>query len=313
MTLPEILKGRLRLPAIGAPMFLVSGPELVIAQCKAGIVGAFPALNARPIAQLDEWLAQIRESLGPNDAPFAVNLIVHRTNSRVEEELALVEKHRVPLIITSLGAREDVIQAVKGYGGTVLHDIISLVHAHKAADKGVDGLIAVAHGAGGHAGRLSPFALVQEIRAWWTGPLVLSGAIATGDAILAAQAMGADLAYLGSPFIATDESRAQQGYKEMIIASSATDIVYTKAFSGVHGNYLVPSVLAAGYAVDELDHLDKKMDMEARDLDTAKAWRDIWSAGQGVGAVKEIVPVATLVGRLEREYRAARERLGLAS
>jgi len=311
MTLPTVLQGRLRLPAIGAPMFLVSGPELVIAQCRAGIVGAFPGLNARPIEQLDEWLHQIRESLDERAAPFAVNLIVHRTNTRVEQELALVAEHRVPLVITSLGARADVIQAVKAYGGTVLHDIISLEHAHKATDKGADGLIAVAHGAGGHAGRLSPFALIQEIRAWWQGPLVLSGAIATGGAILAAQAMGADLAYLGSAFIATEESRAQPDYKAMVVAAEATDIVYTKAFSGVHGNYLVPSVVAAGFELDTLDRVDRQMDMEKRGKDVAQAWRDIWSAGQGVGAVTEIVPVAALVDRLEREYRAARQRLAL--
>jgi nitronate monooxygenase len=311
MTLPKVLDGRLRLPAIGAPMFLVSGPELVIAQCKAGIVGAFPALNARPLEQLDEWLAEIGESLGAEAAPFAVNLIVHRTNSRVERELALCEKHRVPLVITSLGARADVIQAVKAYGGTVLHDIISLEHAHKAADRGVDGLIAVAQGAGGHAGRLSPFALVQEIRLWWQGPLVLSGAIATGGAILAAEAMGADLAYLGSPFIATEESRAQPDYKAMVVAAAAEDIVYTKAFSGVHGNYLKPSVRAAGFDPDNLAGIDRQMNLDQRTKDGPQAWRDIWSAGQGVGAVTEILPVAALVDRLEREYRAARERLGL--
>jgi len=312
MTLPQVLQGRLRLPAIGAPMFLVSGPELVIAQCKAGVVGAFPALNARPLEQLDEWLAQIRDSLDERAAPFAVNLIVHRTNSRVEQELALVEKHRVPLVITSLGVRADVIQAVKAYGGTVLHDIISLEHAHKAVGRGVDGLIAVAHGAGGHAGRLSPFALVQEIRAWWSGPLVLSGAIATGGAILAAQAMGADLAYLGSPFIATEESRAQPAYKEMVVAASAIDIVYTKAFSGVYGSYLVPSVLAAGFELDKLDQIDRQMDLDRRTKDGPQAWRDIWSAGQGVGGVTEVLSVAALVERLEREYVAARERLRLS-
>lgn len=312
MALPKILEGRLRLPAIGAPMFLVSGPELVIAQCKAAIVGSFPALNARPLEQLDEWLTQISAALDERDAPFAVNLIVHRTNSRVEQELALVEKHRAPLVITSLGARADVIQAVKAYGGTVLHDIISLEHAHKAAERGVDGLIAVAHGAGGHAGRLSPFALVQEIRPWWPGPLVLSGAIATGDAILAAQAMGADLAYLGSPFIATEEARAPQAYKEMVVAAKAADIVYTKAFSGVHGNYLIPSVLAAGFDLEKLDQIDRQMNLETRGKDGPQAWRDIWSAGQGVGAVNEILPVAALVARLEREYRAARTRIGLS-
>ena len=311
MALPAVLQGRLRLPAIGAPMFLVSGPELVTAQCRAGIVGAFPALNARPLEQLDEWLTQIRDGLDAKAAPFAVNLIVHRTNSRVEQEVALVQKHRVPLVITSLGARTDVIQAVKAYGGTVLHDIISLEHAHKAAERGVDGLIAVAHGAGGHAGRLSPFALVQEIRAWWPGPLVLSGAIATGGAILAAEAMGADLAYLGSPFIATEESRALPDYKAMVVAAAAEDIVYTKAFSGVHGSYLRPSVRAAGFDPDNLEGINRQMNLDQRTKKGPQAWRDIWSAGQGVGAVTEILPVAALVDRLEREYRAARERVGL--
>lgn len=313
MPLPPVLAGRLTLPVIGAPMFLVSGPELVIAQCRAGVVGAFPALNARPIEQLDAWLTQIGEALAgdPAAAPFAVNLIVHRTNSRVEEDLALCVKHRVPLVITSLGAREDVIRAVQDYGGTVLHDIVKLEHAHKAAERGVDGLIAVAHGAGGHAGRLSPFALVQEIRAWWQGPLVLSGAIAQGGAVLAAEAMGADLAYVGSPFIATEESRAPDAYKRMIVESAGEDIVYTAAFSGVHGNYLKPSVVAAGFDPDRLEGTLRQMDFDGRaKKEGPQAWRDIWSAGQGVGAVTEVVTAGALVTRLAREYATARERLG---
>ncbi len=312
MPLPPLLAGRLRLPVIGAPMFLVSGPELVIAQCKAGVVGAFPALNARPIEQLDAWLTQIGEALAADRAaaPFAVNLIVHRSNSRIEEDLALCVKHRVPLVITSLGARVDVIQAIQAYGGTVLHDIISLEHAHKAAERGVDGLIAVAHGAGGHAGRLSPFALVQEIRAWWSGPLVLSGAIATGGAVLAAEAMGADLAYLGTPFIATTESRAPEAYKRMVVESGATDILYTDHFSGVHGNYLKPSIVATGFDPDRLEGPARQMDFDGRSkTEGPQAWRDIWSAGQGVGAVREIVPAAALVDRLAQDYATARGRL----
>jgi len=309
MTLPALLKGRLALPVIGAPMFLVSGPELVIAQCCAGVVGAFPALNARPIAQLDDWLAQIREALPPTAAPYAVNLIVHRSNARLDQDLALCVQHRVPLVITSLGARPEVAIAVRAYGGTVLHDVTTLEHAHKAVERGADGLIAVAHGAGGHAGRLSPFALLQEIRAWWDGPLVLSGAIANGSAVLAAQAMGADLAYVGSAFIATAESRASDDYKGMVVASTAEDVVYTAAFSGVAGSYLKASVRAAGFDPDCLDGLQKTMDFDKRAEDGPKAWRDIWSAGQGVGGVSEILPAAALVERLATEYAAARARL----
>ncbi|MCG6122300.1 MAG: nitronate monooxygenase family protein [Microvirga sp.] len=313
----DLFDGRLSIPVIGAPMFIVSGPELVIAQCKAGIVGSFPALNARPAAQLDEWLAHIREELAAHDAahpdrpaaPFAVNQIVHRSNARLEADLALCEKHRVPIVITSLGAREDVNSAVRGWGGITLHDVINLTFARKAIDKGADGLIAVAAGAGGHAGTLSPFALVAEIRQWFKGPLALSGAIATGAGVRAAEATGADFAYIGTPFIATTEARADPEYKRMIVESAAADIVYTSFFSGVHGNYLRPSVAAAGYDPDDLGAGDPgKMDFGAGETagPQKKAWRDIWSAGQGVGAVTEVVPVAERVERLAVEYRAAR-------
>lgn len=316
MPLPAPFDGRLRIPVIGAPMFLVSGPELVVAQCKAGIVGSFPALNARPAAQLDEWLARIREELAAHDAahpeapaaPFAVNQIVHRSNDRLEADLAVCEKHRVPIVITSLGAREDVNRAVRGWGGITLHDVINLAFARKAIEKGADGLIAVAAGAGGHAGTLSPFALVAEIRRWFDGPLALSGAIATGAGVRAAEIMGADFAYVGSPFIATSEAHANADYKRMIVESAAADIVYTSYFSGVHGNYLRASVAAAGYDPDALGAGDPgRMDFGTGEGGGAgkKAWRDIWSAGQGVGAVTEIVPVSERVGKLAAEYRAA--------
>ncbi|TVR06471.1 MAG: nitronate monooxygenase [Salinarimonadaceae bacterium] len=310
---------RLRLPVIGAPMFIVSGPELVIAQCKAGIVGAFPALNARPASMLDAWIAQIKEELAAHDsahpdrpsAPFAVNQIVHRSNDRLDHDMAICEKHRVPIVITSLGAREDLNRAVHGWGGVTLHDVINLRFARKAVEKGADGLIAVAAGAGGHAGTLSPFALVSEIRQWFDGPLALSGAIATGAGVLAAEAMGADFAYIGSPFIATTEARARAEYQQMIVEGTAADIVYTSYFSGVHGNYLRPSVAAAGYDPDALGAGDPgKMDFGAGDNagEQKKAWRDIWSAGQGVGAVRDVVPVAERVARLEEEYHAAASR-----
>ena len=314
MTVPSILRERLALPVIGAPMFTVSGPELVIAQCKAGIVGSFPALNARPVEALEGWLARIRGELDAWDAlhperpsaPFAVNQIVHKSNVRLEHDLEACVKHRVPIVITSLGAREDVNRAVRGYGGIVLHDVINDTFAHKAVDKGADGLIAVAAGAGGHAGTISPFALIEEIRAWWPGPLVLSGAIATGRGVLAAQAMGADLAYVGSAFIATLESNAAPAYKEMIVASGAADIVYTNFFSGVHGNYLKPSIARAGLDPNALPHSDAAKMSFADGSSKAKAWRDIWGAGQGIGAVKAVVSVAELVARLRREYEAAR-------
>jgi nitronate monooxygenase len=290
-------------------MFIVSTPELVIAQCKAGIVGSFPALNARPTAQLDEWLQRIGEELAGAEgaAPFAVNLIVHKTNNRLEEDLATCARWKVPIVITSLGAREELNQAVHDWGGITLHDIIDDRFARKAIEKGADGLIAVAAGAGGHAGRLSPFALVQEIRSWFDGPLALSGAIANGRSILAAQAMGADLAYIGSPFIATDESSAVPDYKQAIVASRAADIVYSDLFSGVHGNYLRGSIERAGFDPDNLPQGDVSgMDFGGSDT---KAWRDIWSAGQGIGAIDAIIPAAERIERLASEYRAAQAEL----
>ncbi|MGI4730331.1 MAG: NAD(P)H-dependent flavin oxidoreductase [Janthinobacterium lividum] len=319
MTLPASLFGRLRLPVVGSPLFLISGPELVIAQCKAGIVGSFPSLNARPIAQLDEWLHRITEELAAHNrahpdapaAPFAVNQIVHRSNNRLEEDLALCVKWQVPVVITSLGARVDVNDAVHSYGGVTFHDVIDDRFAHKAVEKGADGLIAVAAGAGGHAGTLSPFALVGEIRAWFDGPLALSGSIATGGAIAAAIAMGADLAYIGSAFIATDEARAAEGYKDMVVASGADDIVYSNLFTGVHGNYLKPSIAAAGLDPDALPQGDvSTMSFASGGNQEAKAWRDIWGCGQGIGAVTARMPVADMVARLDREYRAAAARVG---
>lgn len=303
MTLPALFEGRLSLPLIGSPMFLISRPELVIAQCRAGVVGAFPSLNARPSGTFEAWLEEIGQALTPADAPFAVNLIVHRSNARLEEDLALCVRYRVPIVITSLGAREDVNAAVHGYGGIVLHDIINDAFARKAIAKGADGLIAVAAGAGGHAGTLSPFALVQEIRAWFDGPLALSGAIATGRSIAAARAMGADLAYMGSPFIATEEADAPAAYKQMIVDSDAGDIVYSDVFTGVSGNYLRPSIVAAGLDPDKLP--------EASAMDFAvlsggsKAWRDIWGAGQGIGAIRQVQPAAAFIAQLRAEYDAA--------
>jgi nitronate monooxygenase len=311
VALPPIFD-RLRLPVIASPMFIVSGPDLVIAQCKAGVVGSFPALNARPASQLDEWLHRIVEELAAWDrdhpetpaAPFAVNHIVHRSNDRVEHDLEVTTRRKAPIVITSLGAREDVNAAVHSYGGTVLHDVINDRFGRKAIEKGADGLIAVAAGAGGHAGRLSPFALVQELRAWFDGPLILSGAIATGRAILAAQAMGADLAYVGSAFIATDEANAQAAYKQMIVDSSADDVVYSNLFTGVHGNYLRGSIVAAGLDPNDLPQSDPThMDFGSAH---AKAWRDIWGSGQGVGAVKSVVPAAERIAKLAAEYRQAK-------
>jgi nitronate monooxygenase len=298
-------------------MFIVSTPELVIAQSKAGVIGSFPSLNARPAEELEKWLERIEDELKRHDAgnaahraaPFAVNLIVHKSNDRLAHDLELCVRYRVPIVITSLGAREDVNQAVHSYGGLVLHDIINNVFAHKAIDKGADGLIAVAAGAGGHAGTTSPFALVEEIRQWFDGPLALSGAIATGSAVAAALAMGADFGYIGSAFIATHEANAQEGYKRMIVDSSASDIVYTNYFSGVHGNYLKPSLLRAGFDPENLPQADPTKMNFANSDSKVKAWRDIWSAGQGVGGVKEIVGVAELVARLRNEYAAALERL----
>ncbi len=316
MSLPAVLQG-LALPVFGAPMFIVSTPELVIAQCKAGIVGSFPALNARPAEQLDEWLRRIAGELGEHSAkhpnrpaaPFAVNQIVHRSNARLQHDMETCVRHQVPIMITSLGAREDVYQAAHSYGGVVLHDVITDAFARKAIEKGADGLIAVAAGAGGHAGTISPFALVQEIRAWFGGPLALSGAIATGGAVLAAQAMGADFAYIGSAFIATEEANAAADYKQAIVDSAASDIVYTNLITGVHGNYLKPSLRHAGLDPDNLPGSDpSKMDFSGS---AAKAWKDIWGSGQGIGAVRAVVPAAELVARLAREYRAARARLAL--
>ncbi len=314
MALPAVFD-TLRLPVVGAPLFIISHPPLVVAQCKAGVVGSFPALNARPKEQLDEWLSQITEELAAHDAqnpdrpsaPFAVNQIVHRSNDRLEHDLRVCVDHKVPIVITSLGAVEEVNQAVHSYGGIVLHDIIHDRHARKAIEKGADGLIAVATGAGGHAGTLSPFALVQEIRQWFDGPLLLSGAIANGGAVLGARAMGADLAYIGSPFIATHEARAPDDYKEMIVSSRAADIVYSNLFTGVHGNYLKGSIVKAGMDPDNLPEADpSKMNFASAD---AKAWRDIWGSGQGVGAVGEITGAGALVDRLADEYAAARKRL----
>ena len=316
MALPPILS-KLQLPVIGSPLFIISNPKLVIAQCTAGIVGSFPALNARPASQLDEWLAEITEALAawnaahPDQpaAPFAVNQIVHRSNDRLEQDMMLCAKYKVPIVITSLGARPEVNQGVHSWGGIVLHDVINQTFAHKAIDKGADGLILVAAGAGGHAGTQSPFALVQETRQWFDGPIVLSGAIARGDSVLAAQAMGADLAYIGSAFIATEEARAVAAYKDMIVASSAQDIVYSSLFTGVHGNYLRGSIAASGMDPDHLPEGDPtKMDFAAA-IGGAKAWKDIWGCGQGIGAVSQVQPAADLVKQLQREYLAARARL----
>ena len=316
--LPPILKDDLALPVVGAPLFIISHPALVLAQCKAGIVGSFPSLNARPIEQLDEWLAQITEELashkeknpGSKTAPFAVNLIVHGSNDRLMEDIRLVVKHKVPIVITSLGAVPEVNQAIQSYGGITLHDITNQRHAHSAINKGATGLIAVAAGAGGHAGRLSPFALVQELREWFDGPLLLSGSIANGGAVLAAQAMGADMAYIGSPFIGTHEARATEEYKQAIADFGAEDIVYTNLFTGVHGNYLKQSIINAGMDPDNLPESDpSKMDFGSGGGSKAKAWRDIWGCGQGIGAVKSVGPTAELVDRLKREYEAAKASL----
>jgi nitronate monooxygenase len=317
MSLPAIFD-RLRLPVIGAPLFIVSNPDLVIAQCKAGIVGSFPALNARPQSQLDEWIHQIKEELAAHDrdhpeapaAPFAVNQIVHRSNDRFEEDMMTCAKWKVPIVITSLGAREDLNHAVHDWGGITLHDIIDDRYAHKAIDKGADGIIAVAAGAGGHAGKWSPFALVQEIRKWFDGPLILSGAIATGGAVLAAQAMGADFAYIGSPFIATPEARATEEYKQAITEGGAADIVTSALFTGVSGNYLRASILAAGLNPDELPSPGPDA-MNFQSATGAKAWRDIWGSGQGIGVVDKVTPAAELIDRLAREYGDARRRLSL--
>jgi len=318
MALPPVLRDRLRLPVIGSPLFIISVPDLVIAQCKAGIVGSFPALNARPASLLDEWLHRITEELAAWDrdhpdtpsAPFAVNHIVHKTNDRLEHDIEASTKWKAPIVITSLGAREDVNAAVHSYGGVVLHDIINDRFGRKAVEKGADGLIAVAAGAGGHAGQLSPFALVQELREWFDGPIALSGSIANGRAVLGAQAMGADLAYMGSAFIATQEAAADPAYKEMIVESSGDDIVYTNLFTGVHGNYLKPSIVKAGMDPNDLPRSDPSaMNFGSGGNQKSKAWRDIWGCGQGIGAVKDVATVRDLVDRLSNEYEAAKAEL----
>ena len=306
MTLPPLLRERLSLPLIGSPMFIISQPDLVIAQCRSGLVGAFPSLNARPSGMFEQWLQQLAGALTEQDAPFAVNLIVHRTNTRLEEDLELCVRYRVPIVITSLGAREDVNQAIHSYGGIVLHDVINNMFARKAVEKGADGLIAVAAGAGGHAGTLSPFALVQEIRQWFDGPLALSGAIATGRAIAAARMMGADLGYMGTPFIATQEANAEAAYKQMIVDGSAADIVYSDVFTGVLGNYLRPSIVAAGLDPDALPEA-KDMDFASLTGGEKKAWRDVWGAGQGIGAIAKVQPAADFIAGLKAQYRAAVE------
>lgn len=307
--MPDVFKDRLSIPAIASPLFILSNPDLVIAQCRAGVVGSFPSLNARPSGVFEQWLQRLNSELTDADAPYAVNLIVHRTNPRLDEDLALCVKYKVPVVITSLGARSDVFEAIHSYGGIVLHDVIDNAFAKKAVEKGADGLVAVAAGAGGHAGTLSPFALIQEIRSWWDGPLALSGSIATGTAILAAQAMGADMAYMGSVFIATEEAGAEPDYKQMVVDSNGADIVYSNLFTGVHGNYLKPSIIRAGLDPDNLPESDpSKMDF-AEMTEGKKAWRDIWGCGQGIGAVSEILPAAERIRRLGEEYRAAKAKL----
>ncbi len=314
-SLPPVLK-HIQFPVIGSPLFIISNPKLVIAQCKAGVVGSMPALNARPAAQLDEWLAEITEALAAHDkahpdapaAPYAINQIVHKSNNRLDHDMQVCAKYKVPITITSLGAREDVNKSVHEWGGVVLHDVISNVFAHKAIEKGADGLIPVAAGAGGHASVKSPFAMIQEIRDWFGGPLALSGAISTGGAILAARAMGADFAYIGSAFIATEEARALDGYKQMITQSNSDDIVYSNFYTGIHGNYLKGSIRNAGMDPDNLPQSDpSKMNFASTDgASTAKAWKDIWGCGQGIGAIREVLPAGELVARLKREYEQAK-------
>ena len=314
--LPPVLAAQ-KFPVIASPLFIISNPQLVIEQCKAGVIGSMPALNARPASQLDEWLAEITETLAAHDrahpdspsAPFAINQIVHKSNDRLEHDVELCAKYKVPLVITSLGAREDVNQAVHAWGGVVMHDIINNRFAHKAIEKGADGLIAVAAGAGGHAGVKSPFALIQEIREWFDGPVALSGSMATGGAVLAAQAMGADFAYIGSLFIATLEARASEAYKQCIVESNSDDIVYSNLFTGVHGNYLAASIRQAGLDPEHLPESDPSVMNFGGNA--VKAWKDIWGCGQGIGVVKSVQPAAEVVARLKREYQAARERLGL--
>jgi nitronate monooxygenase len=314
------MQGRLSVPVVGAPLFIISNPDLVIAQCKAGVVGSFPALNARPAEELDKWLTRIIAELAEHDAanpdnlsaPFAVNQIVHNSNDRLMHDVELCVKHEVPVVITSLGARPEVFEAIHSYGGICLHDVINNRFAKKAIEKGADGLICVAAGAGGHAGTLSPMAFIQEVREWFDGPVLLSGAISTGDGVLAAQAMGADLAYLGSAFIATEEANAAEGYKKGIVENASNDIVYTNLFTGVHGNYLRPSIEAAGLDPDDLPESDpSNMNFGSSGSSKQKAWKDIWGSGQGINAVKAVLPAGELVTRLRTEYDAARERLKL--
>jgi len=321
MSLPVEIRSRLRLPVMCSPLFIISNPDLVIAQCKAGAIGSFPSLNARPLPQLDEWLHRITEELAAWDrdhpdqpaAPFAVNQIVHRSNDRLEKDLELCEKYKVPMVITSLGAREDVNQAVHGWGGMVMHDVINNHFAHKAIEKGADGLIAVAAGAGGHAGQLSPFALMQEIRSWFDGPLALSGSIASGPSVLAAEAMGADLAYIGSLFIATQEANADAAYKQMIVDSNASDIVYSNLFTGVHGNYLAPSIVNAGMDPANLPESDPSaMNFGSGGNSDKKAWKDIWGCGQGIGAVDAVQSASDAIAKLSEEYQQARRALNAA-
>jgi nitronate monooxygenase len=318
MALPESLRGKLSLPVVGAPLFIISNPDLVIAQCKAGVIGSFPALNARPIEVLDEWLTRIAEELDAHNqanpdnpaAPYAVNQIVHNSNDRLMHDVEMCVKHKVPVVITSLGARPEVFEAIHSYGGICLHDVINNRFAHKAIEKGADGLICVAAGAGGHAGTLSPMAFIQEVREWFDGPVLLSGAIATGDGVLAAQAMGADLAYLGSAFIATDEANADPAYKQALVDYAASDIVYTNLFTGVHGNYLRPSIEAAGMDPDNLPESDpSKMNFGSGGSSKSKAWKDIWGCGQGINAIKAVAPVADFVAQLRTEYDAAKQRI----
>ena len=317
MSMPALFKGRLSIPVIGSPLFIISVPDLVIAQCKAGVVGSFPSLNARPASLLDEWIARITEELAAYDkahperpsAPFAVNQIVHKSNNRLDHDLAVCEKYKVPMLITSLGAREDLNKAAHDWGGIVFHDVINQKFAHKAVEKGADGLILVAAGAGGHAGTISPLAFVEETRAWYDGPIALSGAIANGRAIRAARILGADFAYIGSAFIATEEANAVEGYKEMITSSSAEDIVYSNLFTGVHGNYLKPSIVKAGLNPDELPTSDpSKMSFgtdASGERNKPKAWKEIWGSGQGVGSVAEVLPAAELIARFKKEYDEA--------
>jgi len=318
MTTFADIRKKMRIPVIGAPLFIVSNPKLVIAQCKAGVIGSFPALNARPQEKLDEWIVEIKEALADHDAkhpdrpsaPFAVNQIVHRSNDRLMKDMESCVRHKVPVVICSLGAREDVYQAIHSYGGLVLHDVINNFFAKKAIEKGADGLILVAAGAGGHAGVISPFALIQEIREWFDGPIALSGSIATGGAVLAAEAMGADFGYIGSAFIACDEANADEAYKNAIVKYGADDIVYTNLFTGVHGNYLKPSIVAAGLDPDNLPVSDpSKMDFGSGGNTAKKAWKDIWGCGQGIGAIKKRGPAGDYVETLVREYEAAKNRI----